>query len=240
MRNKNMSKNLVVIPAYNEEETIEAVVKSAISHSDLCVINDASKDKTGEILNRLQLEFPNRLYVIHHEKNTHIPGGIRDGMVFARDNHYDYVVTMDAGLSHDPDMLPQFFNHQACDVLIGKREKVEGVPLYRKVISFLAARVLNYCMSKGIFDIVGPGISDCTSGYRRYSKRAFTEIANATLESRAFDFHMEALTLCYRNGGSVEELGIHYKFSNSSFNRRVLKLAIAYAWKLLRRKWGIS
>ena len=239
MRNKNMSKNLVVIPAYNEEETIEAVVKSAIPHSDLCVINDASKDKTGEILNRLQLEFPNRLYVIHHEKNTHIPGGIRDGMLFARDNHYDYVVTMDAGLSHDPDMLPQFFNYQSCDVLIGKREKVEGVPLYRKLISFLAARVMNYCMSKGIFDIVGPGISDCTSGYRRYSKRAFTEIANATLESRAFDFHMEALTLCYRNGGSVEELGIHYKFSNSSFNRRVLKLAIAYAWKLLRRKWGI-
>lgn len=234
-----MSKNLVIIPAFNEEETIEAVVRSAIPHSHLCVVNDASKDKTGEILERLKEEFSDRLFVIHHEKNTHIPGGIRDGMIFARDREYEYVVTMDAGLSHDPAMLPQFFSYKPCDVLIGKREKVEGVPLYRKFISFLAARVLNYCMSKGLLDLLGPRISDCTSGYRRYSRNAFTHIANATLESRAFDFHMEALTLSYRAGGTVEEIGIHYKFSNSSFNRRVLKLAIAYAWKLLRRKWGI-
>jgi dolichol-phosphate mannosyltransferase len=232
-----MSKNLVIIPAYNEEETIEAVVRSAIRYSDVCVVNDASKDRTPEILSTLQKEFDNKLFVINHLKNTHIPGGIKDGMIFASKNNYDYVVTMDAGMSHDPDMLPTFFEYPECELLIGKREKVEGVPFYRKIISFLAARVMNYCISEGKFDLLGPRIADCTSGYRRYSKKAFENIAKAELESVAFDFHMEALALTYRNGGVVKEIGIHYKFSNSSFNKKVLKLAIQYALKLLKRKW---
>jgi dolichol-phosphate mannosyltransferase len=49
---------------------------------------------------------------------------------------------------------------------------------------------------------------------------------------------MEALYLTYKNGGTIKEIGIHYKFSNSSFNKKVLKLAIAFAWKLLKRKFS--
>jgi dolichol-phosphate mannosyltransferase len=233
-----MSKNLVVIPAYNEESTIEDVVRFSIKYADICVVNDASKDRTPEILSSLQKEFPDKLFLVHHTKNTHIPGGIQDGMKLAVEKNYDYVVTMDAGLSHDPDMLPTFFNYQECDLLIGNREKTEGVPFYRKVVSFLAARVMNYCLAPKILDFFGPGIGDCTSGYRRYSKKAFTTIANHKLESIAFDFHMEALYLTYKNGGTIKEIGIHYKFSNSSFNKKVLKLAIAFAWKLLKRKFS--
>lgn len=231
------SKNITIVPAYNEEETIEEVVRRSIQHSDVCVVNDASKDQTPKILERLQNEFPNRLFVIHHEKNTHIPGGLQDGMRFAVQNNYNYVVTIDAGLSHDPDKLPEFFNHAECDLLIGRRVEVENVPLYRRFVSFMAAKVMNYCMSDGVFDLLGPKIIDCTSGYRRYSRKAFSIIADAKLESVSFDFHMEALYLTYKNGGSVRELGINYKFSNSSFNSRVLKQAMYYAWKLLKRKF---
>lgn len=231
-------KKLIVIPAYNEEETIEEVVRGAIRHADVIVVDDASKDRTPEILEKLKKEFPDNFFSLRHPKNTHIPGGIQDGMKFAVSQSYDYVITMDAGMSHDPDMLPQFFEFPKCDMLIGSREKTEGVPLYRKIISWLAAKVMNYCIASGKFDLFGPRIKDCTSGYRRYSKEAFTRIANHKLESVAFDFHMEALALTYKNGGSVREIGIHYKFSNSSFNKKVFKLAISFALKLLKRKWG--
>lgn len=233
-----MPDNLTVIPAYNEESSIREVVEFAIKHSDVCVVDDASKDKTPEILNELKEKYPENLYVIRHSKNTHIPGGIQDGMKLAVEKGYKYVVTMDAGMSHDPDMLPVFFGYKHCDLLIGKRDKAENVPLYRKFVSFMASRVMNYCMSSSLVNMIGPNISDCTSGFRRYSEKAFTKIANSKLESIAFDFHMEALYLTYNNGeGSVEEVGIHYKFSNSSFNRKVLKLALQYAWKLFKRKF---
>lgn len=229
---------LVVIPAYNEESTIEEVIRGAIQYADVCVVDDASKDRTPEILELLKQEFSGRLFSIRHAKNTHIPGGIQDGMKFALAKDYQYVVTMDAGMSHDPDMLPQFFDYPDCDLLIGSREKTEGVPLYRKLITYLASRVMNYCIAPRRLDFFGPGIKDCTSGYRRYSRSAYERIAKASLESVAFDFHMEALALTYKNGGSVREIGIFYKFSNSSFNKKVFKLALSFAWKLFKRKWS--
>ncbi|TGL61988.1 glycosyltransferase family 2 protein [Leptospira ognonensis] len=229
-------KTLVVIPAYNEESTIEEVVRGAIKYADVSVTDDCSKDKTPEILKKLQSEFPNRLFVIRHDKNTHIPRGIQDGMKLAVEKGYDWVVTMDAGLSHDADRLPDFINHESCDLVIGSRKETVNVPFYRRVISFLAARVMNYCLSKGLFNIVGPNIKDCTSGYRRYSKDAFEKIAAYPLESIAFDFHMEALSIISLAGGSVRELPIKYIFSNSSFNSKVFKLAVQFAKKLFLRK----
>lgn len=76
-------KNLVVIPAYNEEETIREVVERALKYSDVIVVDDASKDKTPEIVQALIKKHPKKLFTIRHEKNTHIPGGIQDGMKFA-------------------------------------------------------------------------------------------------------------------------------------------------------------
>jgi len=232
-------KTLVVIPAYNEESTIEEVVRGAIKYADVSVTDDASKDKTPAILKSLQTEFPNRLFVIRHDKNTHIPKGVQDGMKLAIEKGYDWVITMDAGLSHDSERLNDFINFEPCDLVIGSRKETVNVPFFRKVISFIAARVMNYCLSKGIFNILGPGIKDCTSGYRRYSKDAFTKIANYPLESIAFDFHMEALSVISLNGGSIKELPIKYIYSNSSFNSRVLKLAIQFAKKLLFRKFHL-
>lgn len=233
-------KALVVIPAYNEELTIEDVVRQSIRYTNVCVVDDASKDRTPIILEQLKEEFPDKLFIIRHAKNTHIPRGIQDGMKFALENDYQYVITMDAGLSHDPNQIPKFLEYPHCDLLIGKREKVVGVPLYRRVISYLGSKVMNYCISKSKFDLLGPRIQDCTSGYRRYSREAFSRIAQATLESVAFDFHMEALALVYQNGGTVREIGITYVFSNTSFNSKVLKLALQYAWKLLKRKWELK
>ncbi|AVQ11644.1 Glycosyltransferase, group 2 family protein [Leptospira santarosai] len=231
-------KHLVVIPAYNEEETIREVVERALEYSDVLVVDDASKDKTPEILKTMIRKHPKKLFTIRHEKNTHIPGGIQDGMKFAVERKYDSVVTMDAGLSHDPSKLPEFLQTHA-DLVIGSRVTTDGVPLYRKLISFFAAKVMNYCISPSRFDIFGYGLKDCTSGYRKYSKRAFTWIAETKLESVAFDFHMEALWIVSKNYGTIREIGIHYVFSNSSFNRGVLKQAIRFAFKLLRRKFGL-
>ena len=111
-----MSKNLVVIPAHNEEKTIYEVVTRSLNHADVSVTNDGSRDKTAEILKSIlseceQGKHPNKLNIITHTVATHIPRGIQDGLIFAMTANYDFIVTMDAGLSHDPDALPEFFNY---------------------------------------------------------------------------------------------------------------------------------
>ena len=241
-----MSKNLVVIPTNNEEKTIYEVVTRSLNHADVSVTNDGSRDKTAEILKSIlseceQGKHPNKLNIITHTVATHIPRGIQDGLIFAMTSNYDFIVTMDAGLSHDPDALPDFFNYNHnVDVVIGSRRKTQHVPLYRKTISAMASRVVNYSLTDSYFDLLGPGIKDCTSGYRRYSKRACELIAKTTLKSKTFDFHMEALSLCYRAGMKVEEIPINYVFSSSSFNNRDLKQAIKFGMYLISTKSGYS
>ena len=237
-----MGKNLVVIPAHNEEETIREVVTRALRHADVSVTDDGSTDKTGEILKAIEEEcdqgrHPHKLHIITHPTATHIPQGIQDGLSYARKSDYDLVVTMDAGLSHDPDALPEFFSHHpGVDVVIGSRKNPKNVPLYRRAVSLMARMVVNYALTNSYFDLMGPGIKDCTSGYRRYSQKACALIANARLQSKAFDFHMEALALCYRAGMNVAEIPIHYVFSNSSFNKKVLMQAIKFGLHLLASK----
>jgi dolichol-phosphate mannosyltransferase len=237
-----MSKHLVVIPAHNEEKTIYEVVARSLKHADVSVTDDGSLDNTAEILKSILLECEqgkhfHKLNIITHPVATHIPRGIQDGLIFAMTANYDFVVTMDAGLSHDPDALPDFLKYDKnIDVVIGYRKKGQNTPLYRQAISSMASKVVNYSLTNSYFNLQGPGIKDCTSGYRRYSKRAVELIANTTLKSEAFDFHMEALSLCYRAGMKVEEIPINYFFANSSFNKKVLLQAIKFGIHLIATK----
>ena len=237
-----MSSHLVVIPAHNEEETIYEVVTRSLKYADVSVTDDGSRDKTSVILENIIREceegrHSNRLNVITHPSATHIPLGIQDGMKYAAAKNYDFVITMDAGLSHDPDAIADFMAcDPAIDLVIGSRKNVENVPFYRKLISLMAARIVNYALTPSFFDFRGRGIRDCTSGFRRYSRRAFTLIAGSTLKSKAFDFHMEALVLCVRSSMHVMEIPIHYLFSNSSFNKKVLKQAIRFGLSIIATK----
>jgi dolichol-phosphate mannosyltransferase len=237
-----MTEKLIIIPAHNEEETIRDVVTAALKYADVSVTDDGSRDRTAAILHELADEcknsgHPHKLNIITHPVATHIPQGVQDGFRFGVRNGYGFFVTMDAGLSHDPHALPGFFNYnQDIDVVIGRRQNTQNVPLYRKTISWMASRVVNYALTESYFNFFGPGITDCTSGFRRYSSRAAKKIADSHLQSIMFDFHMEALALCVRSGMSVAEIPIRYVFSNSSFNKRVLRQAMKFALYLLRTK----
>lgn len=237
-----MQERLVIIPAYNEEDSIAEVVTRSLAYADVSVTDDGSRDRTPEILRAIAADcaagkHPNQLHIITHAKSTHIPRGLQDGLRWGVGKGYRWFVTMDAGLSHDPDALPGFFEFDPkIDVVIGQRAEVENVPAYRKVVSWAAARVVNYALAKSWLDLLGPGIRDCTSGFRRYSRAAAEAIAGAELKSKAFDFHMEALAIAYRAGLRVAENPIRYVFSNSSFNRNVLKQAMKFGLYLLSTK----
>lgn len=237
-----MTKRLVVIPAHNEQKTIKEVVTRALQYGDVSVTDDGSTDKTPLFLSQIQQQcraghYRNQLHIITHPRATHIPVGIQDGMKYAIINNYAFIVTMDAGLSHDPDALEHFFRYdERVDIVIGSRRNTENVPPYRKLISFMGSRMVNYAVTRSYINILGPGIKDCTSGFRRYSRRAAEKIAASDLKSQSFDFHMEALAICFKQGMSVAEIPITYIFSNSSFNRKVLLQAVRFAVYLLRTK----
>ena len=212
---------LVVVPAFNEAATIAEVAARASRHADVCVVDDASTDGTAAIVASLP-----RVHVVRHARNTHIAGAILDGFRHAREHGYDHCVTMDAGLSHDPDAIPEFQAHADADLVIGYRVRREGVPWFRVALSQGANWLMNLSLERRRVPWGGAGLRDCTSGFRMYSRRAYELLLDAPLRSRAFDFHIESLAWVYRANFTVVEIPIHYHFTNSSLKREIVTEAL--------------
>lgn len=216
---------LVVIPAYNEATTIEEVVRLSQQHADVCVVNDASTDATPQILAGM-----NGVHCIHHKTNTHITGAILDGMRYAMDANYDFCITIDAGMSHDPKAIAQFKQHADADLVIGYRETRVKVPLYRKALSLAGKTMMNCALNRGMQNGMRSSLKDVTSGYRMYSRRATALLLERKIKSRSFDFHLEALAHIFRSGMRIEEVPIVYVYSNSSLRWKVVGEAL-HTWK---------
>jgi dolichol-phosphate mannosyltransferase len=216
------SRFLAVIPAYNEAASIEDLVVRASRYADVCVVDDASTDGTAEIALAT-----GRAHCIRHARNTHIAGGILDGLRFAVAADYSFCITMDAGGSHDPDFIPRFQEHTDADLVIGYREETLNVPSYRRGLSRGARALMNLALVPRFVPWGGAGLRDVTSGYRMYARSAFRLLVDARMKSRTFDFHLESLAYVYRAGMSIKEIPIRYEFTNSS-------LRPAIVWDALR------
>ena len=194
---------LAVIPAYNEEATIEEVVRLSQRYVDVCVVDDASRDRTGEIASRIP-----GVHYIHHPKNTHIPGAILDGMRLAIQRGYDFCITLDAGMSHDPRSIPEFQAHRDAALVIGYRRERVNVPYYRRVLSWAANVLLNFALNVRKSPRRWTKLRDVTSGYRMYSRDAVEFLLRRRMQSRSFDFHLEALAYISRGGMKISEVPI--------------------------------
>lgn len=224
-------RTLIVIPAYNEEKNIREVIERSLPFANLCVVDDGSKDRTNEIIR----SFP-MVICITHKVNTHIPQAILDGMRYAYDNGYDYVITMDAGLSHKPEELKMFIDAPQSDLVLGVRTHKKNVPIYRKFLSFMAKVLINFSMRPIGVDIPPASFNDVTSGFRRYSRNAFGLLLKKKLRAKSFDFHTEALMIVYRNGLSVSEVPIVYDFTGSSLTMKVVIQSIKMFLHMLSTK----
>ncbi len=212
---------LAVIPAYNEAATIARLAQLTQPHADVCVVDDASTDRTASIVAGLK-----DVHCIRHQRNTHIPQSLLDGMRYGFDAGYDFCITLDAGMSHDPQVLPQFKERTDADLVIGYRQQKVNVPGYRKALSFGGNVLMNLALNQGLPRRGKPMLRDVTSGYRMYSRAAVELLLGSKMYSRSFDFHLEALARVYRHGMKIAEVPIVYVHSNSSLRWRVVGHAL--------------
>jgi dolichol-phosphate mannosyltransferase len=219
---------LVVVPAYNESDTIEEVVTRSLAYADVCVVDDCSTDDTAALVDAI----PNA-QLVRHSQNTHIAGALLDGFRFASQQGYEYCITMDAGLSHDPDAIPDLRAHPDADLVLGVRSELVDVPAHRRILSWGARTLTNLALERSFVPWRRAALSDTTSGYRMYSKAAYELLLAAPMQSRSFDFHLESLAYVYRAGMRIEEVSIRYQFSNSSLRPEI----VVEALKTCRRLW---
>ena len=158
-------KKLIIIPAYNEQESIKKTVEDIIKNApefDYIVINDCSTDRTKEICET------EKFNVVHLPVNLGIGGAVQTGYLYAARNGYDIAVQVDGDGQHDPKFLSkmaEFIEAEHADMVIGSRFiNKEGFQ------SSGARRVGIKYFTMLIKLLTGAKITDPTSGLRMVNR----------------------------------------------------------------------
>lgn len=193
-------KVLVIIPAYNEEENIERVVKDLekiCPFVDYIIINDCSKDNTARICEE------NRFHYISLPSNLGIGGGVQTGYLYAKENGYDIAIQYDGDGQHNAEYMKDLIKpleDGTADMTIGSRfiqkEGFQTSAMRRMGINVLKA-VIKICC--------GVTATDATSGFRAANRRMIEFFA----EHYAQDYpEPEAIVAAKRSGFRVMDVPV--------------------------------
>jgi len=150
---------VAVVPAYNEADTVGAVVEETTDCVDeVVVVDDGSTDGTPAVAR------DSGATVVEHTFNTGVGGAVRTGYRYAIEHDYDLVVQVDADGQHDPEQIPDLLAAaEDCDMVVGSRYRNESIgdyPLVRRAGIRFFTRVVNV--------LGGVDVTDVTSGFRVY------------------------------------------------------------------------
>jgi len=159
-------KVLIIMPAYNEAENIEKVlkeIKKDINYADILVIDDCSTDDTRKIVEK------NKVKCITNIFNMRYAMAIQTGLKYARDNDYDYVIQMDADGQHiakEAEKLYHEIKKSKADIIIGSRYLKDmgyPCPVFRRIGTKMFELLIRmFCHQK---------IADPLSGFQCLNKR---------------------------------------------------------------------
>lgn len=227
-------RSIVIVPTYNERANLQELVdKIQVYAPDLhvLIVDDNSPDGTGALADEIQQQHPERIFVLHREKKEGLGKAYVDGFKQVLKQDYEYILQMDADLSHDPAHLPRFMEQiQNHDLVVGSRY-LQGISvvnwdLKRLMMSKLATNYVRFVTSMPF--------TDATSGFKCWRRKALEAIGFETTFSSGYVFLYEMKYKAFRKGLRVTEVPIIFverKSGNSKLDWRVIREAI---WGVLK------
>jgi dolichol-phosphate mannosyltransferase len=202
---------LVIIPTYNENENIEAIITAVMNlplDFHVLIIDDGSPDGTADIVKSLMKEkYAGKLHMIEREGKLGLGTAYITGFKWAIEHQYDYIFEMDADFSHNPDDLLKLYDacaNQGADVAIGSRY-VSGV----NVVNWPMGRVLmSYFASKYVRFVLGVKIHDTTAGFKCYRRQVLETIELDKIRFKGYAFQIEMKYTAYKCGFKIQEVPI--------------------------------
>ncbi|MEK9186607.1 MAG: polyprenol monophosphomannose synthase [Patescibacteria group bacterium] len=231
----------IVIPTYNEKENLpvllEKIFDLKIPDLKALVVDDNSPDGTGRLADELKLKYPN-LAVLHRQQKE----GLGRAYVTAfktvltsyrpdKDSrHSDYIVQMDADLSHDPAVIPTMLDKiKTCHLVIGSRYIKGGRTVNWDFFRKLISRFGNFYARI----VLGLPYKDLTGGFKCWRREVLEKIDLESLSSTGYNFQIETTYKAHQLKFNICETPITFterKTGKSKFNFRIMLEAF---WKVL-------
>lgn len=163
---------LLAIPVFNEQEYIHAVLDQVAQYiDDILVIDDGSTDRS-----RMLLAERSNISVISHPRNQGYGKTIIDAFSYARCSRYDWVITMDCDLQHEPARIPDFIAaivKDNTDIISGSRYLPESLKTGRPPTD---RQNINENITALVNDKFGLGITDAFCGFKAHRVEAVSRM----------------------------------------------------------------
>jgi dolichol-phosphate mannosyltransferase len=204
----------ILLPTYNERDNLPIIVylidqafASCGESYEIINIEDSSPDGTIEIARQLQQIYgPDRYIIKERQGKLGLGSAYQAGIGLARG---DFVIIMDADLSHHPKFIPEFIRKQretGADIVTGTRYisggGVHGWDVRRK----LTSRVANYLATI----LLSQDVSDLTGSFRLYRKPVLQDILQRGNLPKGYVFQMAIIARAKEYGYSVAEVPITF------------------------------
>jgi glycosyltransferase involved in cell wall biosynthesis len=220
----------VVVPAYNEEATLEAVVEKLLPIPGLLeviIVDDCSKDSTHEVAQRLASAHT-QVRVARHERNKGKTEALRTGFALTRGS---IVIVQDADLEYDPAEIPlvilPIINEQA-DVVYGSRFLVRRATRVLYYYHYLGNRFLT-SLSNVMTNL---NMTDIETGYKAFRGEI---IRNMRITSRGFGFEVEVTAKIAKLRCAIYEVPISYYGRTYSEGKKIgFRDGVQALWLILR------
>ena len=234
---RDLGKVLVIVPTYNERESLPVII-SGIRHAEpdvhILIADDNSPDGTGEVADGLSAQ-DHLVHVLHRTVKAGLGAAYLDAFGWAKSNGYDVVVEMDADGSHRPADLTKILDALTNnDVVLGSRWIKDG-------------RVVNWAKSREVLSRggnlytrmwLGIPIHDATGGFRAYRMSALDVMNTDQVESQGYCFQVDMAWRAVKANLQVAEVPITFverELGESKMDGSIVKEAL---WRVTQ--WGIE
>jgi len=227
---------LVLIPTFNEARNVRGVVERVLDHvpADILIIDDDSPDGTGAIADTIASNTP-RVSVMHRPRKSGLGRAYVDGMKWALEREYDFVIQMECDSSHDPGAAAGMLaGLEDAHVVVGSRYVPGGATVDwsrgRRIVSrigSLYSRTLLHLPQR-----------DATSGFKAWRSDLLRRIDLEDVRSNGYVFQVEMAFLAGNAGGVIAEVPI--VFPNREEGKSKLSLGIISEALLLVLKLRMS
>ena len=224
-----MNSSIVVIPTYNEVESIGILLDALkLLPLDLLVIDDGSPDGTAELCRARGVE------VISRSGKMGLGGAYRSGFAVALERGYANVIEMDADGSHQVSDLVRMLEWiGTSELLIGSRWVADGgIENWSRFREYLSKAANAYANA-----VLSLGIKDTTSGLRIYNADLLKRMDISTIKSEGYCFQIEMTRRAIARGGSIGEIPITFIERAHGVSKMSFAIALEAIFRIT--SWGL-
>jgi dolichol-phosphate mannosyltransferase len=189
---------LVLIPTYNEKDNISVIIKNVLDNlpeAHILIVDDNSPDGTAEVVTQ-QILFNTQIFLLKRHAKLGIGSAHKDGIDWAYDKSYKYLITLDADLTHDATSLPRLLDlAKDVDMVVGSRYLLKGGmeewTRWRRILSNSGHFASRFFLKLPY---------DSTNSLRVYNIDRIPQQVFKLIRSNGYAFFFESLFILQKNG----------------------------------------